>query len=51
MEHIDVSEAEEMDLLEFASTEAEFRSRFADETLCREYLARLETRPGRISHE
>ena len=50
MEHIDVSEADEMDLLEFASRGG-IPSWFADETLCREYLARLETRPGRISQE
>jgi hypothetical protein len=30
-----------MDLLEFPSAEAEFRTRFVDERQCREYLARL----------
>lgn len=40
-----------MDLLEFPSTEAEFRGRFADEDQCREYLARLKWPEGfRCAH-
>ena len=40
-----------MDLLEFPSTEAEFRTRFVDERQCREYLARLKWPEGfRCAH-
>src|SRR5512134_3685399 len=40
-----------MDLLEFPSTEAEFRTRFVDERPCREYLARLKWPEGfRCAH-
>ena len=40
-----------MDLLEFPSTEAEFRTRFVDERRCREYLARLKWPEGfRCAH-
>jgi hypothetical protein len=35
-----------MDLLEFPSTEAEFRGRFANDDPCREYLARLKWPEG-----
>ena len=35
-----------MNLLEFPTTEAEFRTRFVDERQCREYLARLKWPQG-----